>query len=283
MEIELKLQRTKDYSIFKRLEGNREVLKKRVNKIIASIQNVGYVVSPLIVNEKMEVIDGQGRLEALKELDLPVDYIVQPGIGIDECISMNINQGNWSIDDYIDSYCERGNPSYIMFKELRNRYPAANSDVISTAVLRISGSPSRIIKEGTLAITKADFDKAVERLDYAYDIFDMIDKESLKGLGSIYTLAQILLYCYDYKEVDKARLKNQIIRYYHLMKPWIDVESCFRQIEDLYNRNLCKKVYLFTIFRQEKQNERSEMAREHALSMPRAEDGGSFAPRNSIA
>lgn len=68
--------RTKKYSQFKRLDSNRTVKTGRVNKIKQSIEKVGYVQSPIIVNEKMEVIDGQGRLEALKQLQIPVDYIV---------------------------------------------------------------------------------------------------------------------------------------------------------------------------------------------------------------
>ena len=79
------VNRTTDYSLFKRLEGNRNVLEIRVKRITASIKKVGWIQNPVIVNEKMEVIEGQGRLEALKRLGMPVDYIIVPGIGLDEC------------------------------------------------------------------------------------------------------------------------------------------------------------------------------------------------------
>lgn len=92
---------TMDYSKFKKLKGNRNVDPVRVQRIIQSIKKVGYITSPLIVNEDLEVIDGQGRLEALRILGLPVEYIVHENIGIDECISMNINQINWVDRDYI--------------------------------------------------------------------------------------------------------------------------------------------------------------------------------------
>ena len=38
-----------------------------------------YLVSPILVNEKMEVIDGQHRLQAQKELNLPTYYIKNKG------------------------------------------------------------------------------------------------------------------------------------------------------------------------------------------------------------
>lgn len=86
----MEIFRTNKYEIFKQLKGNREVSPKRISKIINSIKEVGYIINPIIVNEKMEVIDGQGRLEALRILKMPVDYIIQDGIGIKECISIKL-------------------------------------------------------------------------------------------------------------------------------------------------------------------------------------------------
>ena len=75
---------TRDYSKFMRLEGNREVVSKRVVKITKSIQQNGYILNPIVVNEKMQVIDGQGRLEALKGLKMPIDYVIAEGAGLNE-------------------------------------------------------------------------------------------------------------------------------------------------------------------------------------------------------
>ena len=167
MDTQKSIKSTMNYSIFKKLEGNRPVVNRRVNKIIASIQNVGYITSPLIVNEKMEVIDGQGRLEALEQLKMPVEYIIHPGIGINECIAMNINQGNWSLKDYIESYATRGNKSYQRLEQLIKEYPLANLDVIATAALRINKITGTMVKDGSLVLTEEQYDKAVERLNYA--------------------------------------------------------------------------------------------------------------------
>lgn len=57
--------RTNNYDQFKRLVGNREVNPKRVKTIKKSVEEIGYIPNPIIVNENMEVIDGQGRLQAL--------------------------------------------------------------------------------------------------------------------------------------------------------------------------------------------------------------------------
>ena len=274
METEKVVKTTKDYSIFKKLEGNRPVANRRINKIIASIQNVGYITSPLIVNEKMEVIDGQGRLEALKQLGLPVEYIVHPGIGINECIAMNINQGNWSLKDYIESYSVRGNKSYQRLEQLIKGYPLANLDVIATAALRINKITGTMVKDGSLVLTEEKYNKAKERLDYAYEIFDLIDKTTVKG--GLLNLVQVMLYCYDYEEIDLKRLKDQIVKNIYLCRPWNSIDTCFNEIEELYNKNISKKVYFYTLYRQEKARRASEVAKEQAAKRERV-NGKDFA------
>lgn len=274
METEKVVKTTKDYSIFKKLEGNRPVANRRINKIIASIQNVGYITSPLIVNEKMEVIDGQGRLEALKQLGLPVEYIVHPGIGINECIAMNINQGNWSLKDYIESYSVRGNKSYQRLEQLIKGYPLANLDVIATAALRINKITGTMVKDGSLVLTEEKYNKAKERLDYAYEIFDLIDKTTVKG--GLLNLVQVMLYCYDYEEIDLKRLKDQIVKNIYLCRPWNSIDTCFNEIEELYNKNISKKVYFYTLYRQEKAKRASEVAKEQAAKRERV-NGKDFA------
>jgi ParB-like chromosome segregation protein Spo0J len=65
-----KIFETRDYGMFKRLKGNRDITTNRVAIIKASIENIGYISNPIICNENMEIIDGQGRYEACKELEI---------------------------------------------------------------------------------------------------------------------------------------------------------------------------------------------------------------------
>ena len=146
---------TLNYDQFKVLNGNRSIEPARIDNIIRSIRKVGYITNPIIVNEKMEVIDGQGRLEALRQLDLPVDYIIHRGAGIDECIAMNVYQKNWTSMDYIKSFADQGNKHYLTVIELMDEFidlPA--NTVVSACTNQLSEMNGRVIKGGRFEVKK---------------------------------------------------------------------------------------------------------------------------------
>jgi ParB-like chromosome segregation protein Spo0J len=67
--MELKVMETMDYNLFSKFNGNRDVKILHVNRIAKSMTEQ-FLIKPIDVNEKYEVIDGQHRLEACKETGL---------------------------------------------------------------------------------------------------------------------------------------------------------------------------------------------------------------------
>ena len=246
---------TRNYEIFKKLQGNRAVQEDRIKNIINSINEVGYIKSPIVVNEKREVIDGQGRLEAAERLNLPIHYIIVPGIGIEECRAMNINQKSWGLTDYIKSYADMGQESFILIQKIIKEYEDSGFKLglFFTALMKKNAAPTKLIQNGTLNITKEDYKKAVERLDFVYNIYCKMDRSILKGRNQ--ELMQVLIYCYDYKEVDKTRLiklitdKNKL----NTLKGWANISQCFQSLEEFYNKGISKKVYFDSYYKKEKQ------------------------------
>lgn len=100
-----------NYDCFRRLPDNRDVVSARINKLIASIKD-RYVINPIIVNEKMEIIDGQGRFEACKALGKPIHYIISPGASSEDCRRMNKYNTKWSRLDFAKSFAKGGVQSY---------------------------------------------------------------------------------------------------------------------------------------------------------------------------
>ena len=91
---------TTDYDIFTNTDWNRNVDKKRKENIKQSIAEIGQI-EDIIVNEFYEVVNGQGRLAACKELGIPVKYKVVPGARGEHCIAVNAVGKQWSLLDYI--------------------------------------------------------------------------------------------------------------------------------------------------------------------------------------
>lgn len=250
MNISGKIYSTTDYSLFRTLEGNRSVSDGRIKKIISSINAVGYIQSPIVVNENMEVIDGQGRLAALKKLKMPIEYVVSPGAGIKECISMNINAENWKMGDYIDSFADRGYDSYIRLRDLMTSYKVP-LDVIATATFNISKFHANTIKGGNLDL---DHDAALLaecRLSKMLSIFSQIDTKYIKNSKTM--LQQAILYVLSFDEVDYKRLCKALTEYLDIPRTgWSSIEIVIEDIESAYNKGLSndKCVMIYNIYRE---------------------------------
>lgn len=109
-----KILRTKDFSIFKSVNFNRDKSKKHIKDVIKIIKKENLLhLHPILVNNSMEVIDGQHRLEAAKELDLEIFYI-QSDLSYAHILSSNLIQKNASLIDVIKFYALKdAMPSYI--------------------------------------------------------------------------------------------------------------------------------------------------------------------------
>lgn len=237
MRKNLEIIETRDYYRFKRLEGNRDV--KCVQKIIDSINNVGYIMNPIIVNEKMEVIDGQNRLRALEELDLPVHYYIVKGANINTARALNLGRTNWRPVDYVNSFAEQGNKSYQMLMELYNKYSLSIQEIIGVIVNRIATggwSPS-IVVEGKFKMTEADFKRADETLKVIEELKPII--KEIKGHRR--TIVSGIAWCMNVNGVNKNRLIQVFTTKYPLIKPVVEPEMFLRDITEIYNKSLAKE------------------------------------------
>ena len=238
------LMRTKDYSIFRRMEGNRDVTAKRAKNIRKSIEQVGLIPSPIIVNEHMEVIDGQGRLEAIKQLDLPVFYVIVPGLALVDCVAMNVNTTPWSLMDYISSYAETGNENYRRLMRLIRSYDLPMSTVVCAATGVMATSNSNVIKNGTLAIDESFYWAVDEMLAYIERFSKLMKENGISNKGPVFNC---LCFCYRCDDVDNERMYNQFMRYCHKLTSATKTTEIFDTLSDIYNFGRKKsRVYIKT-------------------------------------
>lgn len=114
--------KTKDYHIFSFVSGNRKINEAHARRLEKSFLK-RYLLSPIIVNEFYQIIDGQHRYTVCKRLSLPIYYIIVNGYGLDEVQILNTNSSNWKKIDYLNAYCDLKSPEYLKFKRFMQTYP----------------------------------------------------------------------------------------------------------------------------------------------------------------
>lgn len=230
---------TTDYGQFNRLKGNRDVTNKRVAIIKESIAQVGYISNPIIVNEKHEVIDGQGRLEALRQLGLPVEYRIVEGLGINECRAMNLKPTGWSISDFVKSYAEYGNENYIRFKAIADKYEFGYTLVYSLAKNNVYGGRAvqGDLREGTFVLD-AKTAKKLETICAYLAGFKEVQKK-IGGRKDLFfgAVGWIALQ----EGTDKERLRISIIQQANTISPAAQTEPTLKELSDVYNKGYSQK------------------------------------------
>lgn len=138
-----RVEETTNYAQFDRVVGNRPIRHGHASRIAKEIEKTG-VISPILVDRDMRVLDGQHRLEAAKMLEMPVPYVVvKNGSSTDIVHSLNAVAKSWRADDYFRYYATRGNEQYQLALEVAEEY---NQPIYTIAKL---GGDCRRIPLGT--------------------------------------------------------------------------------------------------------------------------------------
>lgn len=150
--------KTSDYDMFSDFTSNRELDETHVAQLIKSISARNLLhINPILVDSKMQIIDGQHRLEAARRLALEVYYIVSDDIGRLDISKLNSNQKNWNTMDYINFYTVEGNPEFQKLSKFISNYPDL---AVSAAITIISSKMRRNtndIKNGILDTENLNF------------------------------------------------------------------------------------------------------------------------------
>ena len=238
-EVKGYIYETKDYDKFKKLVGNRFV--DHSDKIVESIKNCGQLISPIVVNEKFEIIDGQNRFEAYKALGLPVQYTIVNGYGINECIAMNSVSKNWNVYDYIKSYAELGNEEYKFAQEMIDKYRPHMSTQTILAVIsgNIDFFSNKAIRNGSFKIGK-------DGGQFYDDVMNFLCQFDLKAIrGSTEKILKVLAFCYTDSEVDNTKLVRFFQKYSYLVESVVDTKQAAEAVEKIYNWKCNKENYVF--------------------------------------
>lgn len=126
--VEVVLLYTKDLSVFK-VGVNRPIDVKRVADIARDVCERKNMLSayPVVVNERMEVIDGQHRIKAAQAAGVGVYYIVAPGLDVTDQAKANELTKSWTTLDWAGFWASRvdepNHAQYARLLELHAEFP----------------------------------------------------------------------------------------------------------------------------------------------------------------
>jgi len=150
--------KTKNYAKFKYIIGNRQMSTEHVARLRREIETRNLLeVCPIIVNEKFQVIDGQHRIEAAKQLKIEIPYVVVQGMGIEHVVRLNNVQRRWGIRDYIELHVLNGNENYIQLKDFYTKHKISPSNaIVLTSFTSYRTTKTNDFREGRFKIVDLD-------------------------------------------------------------------------------------------------------------------------------
>lgn len=165
---------TRDYKIFKIMKGNRPIDEAHVTKLMKSMRNRDLLI-PITCNSKMEVLDGQHRLEARKRLAYAVPYYVTGDFGLEEVQSINASQKSWTNADFCKSFIQLGKKDYEIYQWFIQTYKLPHNESVRLlmAIEIEQGSVKNIFQAGDFRVKNLQGAKNVaEMLSELAPFFD---------------------------------------------------------------------------------------------------------------
>lgn len=218
---------TKTYTKFKFMGNNRELQPNHIAALKTDLQERGQL-TPIVVNELMEVIDGQHRVVALTELGLPISYIVVPGLRIGDALAMNILQKGWSIDDYAHSYADSGNINYQRYLALKDEFGFSNS--ITLHAISVGDTVFKKFRQGELDLNENKLADATQRLTALESVMEWATMVATRPFAIAFfdILAS--------PEYDQERMERKLATVGRsLLKALATPEDNRRMLEEIYN------------------------------------------------
>ncbi len=250
---DVKLYKSKDYSKFKNLEYNRNIDKNHVERLKDKLSARNDLhLKPIIVTPDKQIIDGQHRFQAAKELGVEVYYLIDYDFEAEKLIIHNTSQKDWTCGDSFKHFLETGSHDYFLFKNLLDKYSPISMETMLFILKRGNqyGDIRKDFREGRFrffikpecqktldvwALIKHDFQNRGFK-----DLFVLKDK---KFVEAIYRF-------FNAKHLEVNKFFNNLQR-----KPFVfgrhgTVLGFMEWMADIYNYNKPKdKVAIFSVGR----------------------------------
>lgn len=197
--------------------------------------------NPILVTSTGLVIDGQHRLEAAKELGLPVYYNTIEA-DLETVILLNNNSKTWSVSDFVDSHIELGLKQYETLKEFKEKWGISYG--IAASLLRGKKADDKkhlndIIRDGSFRVSP--FNNSDLVMEWVMAFFDYTDATIRKNRSFINAVVTLI----DSELVTLSGLKRKLVIAGKELVRKNTINDYLRQIEDILNYKSRSKIKLY--------------------------------------
>lgn len=239
--------KTYNYDQFKFLSENR--VPDHIKTLVISFKN-RLVPNAILCNEKMEIIDGQNRFYASKQMGAPIYYYCINGLNIYDVASLNSYGKNWSNDDYIRMWAELGKEEYKKILDFCKDFPDLS---LSNAVTILSGGKRRNvlghmlsdktmektgrvsmmsgIKDGSFVIEDIEHSRYVARCIMEYKPFSRPGTQIYKQSAFVSAMTKLL----RNENFDNAEMVRKAQLHTSMFYKCVNAKDYITMLEDLWN------------------------------------------------
>jgi len=230
--------KTREYDKFKLIGGNRDISLSKIKKLRQSISEEDLTnFNPIIVNSKYEIIDGQHRFSALKELDKPIHYIIGDNFKLPQVQRLNAIVSTWGYPDFLASFCKLDKQDYILFRDFNKKFGLRIQEC-----LRLYGANTRTLHH---AFKTGTFDfKGEMNVGFTKKVMMYLDIKNHFKKGNT-PLIDGFIRLYNNEQYDHIRMikKINLVSDNKLVLSTCVIDQ-LRIFEDIYNFNVVEKNHM---------------------------------------
>lgn len=201
------IHQTTNYSQFKVFDRNRDTC---IAALLQSVIKKNMLSShPILVTKKLEIVDGQHRLLVAKELNVPIYFIIDDSVSIEDVPQCQIQRA-WSLPDYLKFYLKSDNEAYKFVKKMSLAYPQYK---VHTLAYNFSASEAawKQFRNGKYKLSH-DEEYLEERMDIFHQIVMKSNEVTCRQMPSIHFLRAIWLFIVD-ENFDMKYFLSRIDKY----------------------------------------------------------------------
>lgn len=227
------IKRTLNYNLFTKIIGNRKLDPKNVKRIKESVESIG-LQTPIMVNYKHGIIDGQHRLQVAKELGIAIEYFVVKNFKEENIHDLQISK-KWTAFDFAQRNAATGNKECIEALEICNDwYIDSNKRFSKTNILNLLliGLQTNITKK----LRDNEFVSDVSRACRIYNCIKILSTNKNEKFNPYSEKISRILKSLDakYKGLDYKIIEK--INKKHYLEQYTNGKDQTRYLTDLYNK-----------------------------------------------